>query len=161
MLQKIPILSSLLEAERQFAEGEGAIVERDAENPKEISLFEWISSADSKGTMDQLYEHCSRGLEQVYVWAIGDEKNYRFLLSVRLEGVRVGEGRDRGDVEERRQSPDEGSERTRRETVRFGDVNERGQEVCAATGRPGAVVFEGEGSFSVIFVLLLVVFKQK
>ncbi|XP_018567229.1 RB1-inducible coiled-coil protein 1 isoform X2 [Anoplophora glabripennis] len=71
VLQKIPILSALLELEKQNPESETSKTLEDntntsqgTESAKEITLLEWISSADSKSTMDQLYEHCSRGLEQ-------------------------------------------------------------------------------------------------
>lgn len=75
VLQKIPILSALLDVEKQNPENEISKTSedntntlQDTENAKEITLLEWISSADSKSTMDQLYEHCSRGLEQVSRW---------------------------------------------------------------------------------------------
>lgn len=34
---------------------------------RDFTLYEWISAADNKSTMDQLYDHCSRGLEQVFM----------------------------------------------------------------------------------------------
>lgn len=77
MLQRIPVLTVLLELEKQNSEGEGGGDSKTVEDAassstgsittksKEITLYEWISSSDDRSTLDQLYEHCQRGLEQV------------------------------------------------------------------------------------------------
>lgn len=44
---------------------------------KEITLYEWISSSDDRSTLDQLYEHCQRGLEQARSW-------FKIFLTVTL-----------------------------------------------------------------------------
>lgn len=77
MLQRIPVLTVLLEIEKQnFVEGTsenykilednatGSVTSITSTKSKEISLYEWISSSDDRSTLDQLYEHCQRGLEQ-------------------------------------------------------------------------------------------------
>ncbi|CAH1183184.1 unnamed protein product [Phaedon cochleariae] len=74
ILQRIPVLSALLDTEintsktsedhQQKKEEEEEEQESTASRAKDITLYEWISAADNKSTMDQLYEHCARGLEQ-------------------------------------------------------------------------------------------------
>ncbi|VEN38250.1 unnamed protein product [Callosobruchus maculatus] len=67
VLQRIPVLSVLLELDKQNLEGSKTSEENlntdEISTGKEMTLFEWISTADSKNTMDQLYEHCAKGLE--------------------------------------------------------------------------------------------------
>nr|CAI5837016.1 unnamed protein product [Callosobruchus analis] len=67
VLQRIPVLSVLLELDKQNLEGSKTSEENlntdEVSASKEMTLFEWISTADSKNTMDQLYEHCAKGLE--------------------------------------------------------------------------------------------------
>lgn len=82
MLQRIPVLTVLLELEKQSSVGEvgGETKTADEENTnetsvsdnsasaakaKDITLYEWISSSDDRSTLDQVYDHCQRGLEQV------------------------------------------------------------------------------------------------
>lgn len=51
------------EISRTTDEDTSASQEEVSEN---ITLLDWISAADSRSTMDSLYESCSRGLEQVF-----------------------------------------------------------------------------------------------
>ncbi|CAH1965747.1 unnamed protein product [Acanthoscelides obtectus] len=91
VLQRIPVLSVLVELDKQnrrnlekakkSAEKEQAeesktsldesktsleVEKLTVDEPttnKDVSLFDWISTADDKNTLDQLYEHCTKGLE--------------------------------------------------------------------------------------------------
>ncbi|CAH1142100.1 unnamed protein product [Phyllotreta striolata] len=74
ILQKIPVLPALLETKPLAIEEckpteleedeEECITSPTTSTGKDITLYEWISAADNKSTMDQLYDHCSRGLDQ-------------------------------------------------------------------------------------------------
>ncbi|KAJ8977506.1 hypothetical protein NQ317_017124 [Molorchus minor] len=69
---KIPVLPILLEIgrpnleieESKISEDNAATSQEMESSAKEITLFEWISASENKRGMDQLFEHCSRGLEQ-------------------------------------------------------------------------------------------------
>lgn len=72
-MKRIPVLAVLKQNVDTEASTDSKTVEENAtstssisiSNIKEITLFEWISSSDNKSTLDQVYEHCQRGLEQV------------------------------------------------------------------------------------------------
>lgn len=72
-LAKIPVLPALLEltnheANEEVASPSGEEENRtttDAEEVKSTTLLEWISASDNQSSMDHVFEHCSRGLEQV------------------------------------------------------------------------------------------------
>lgn len=80
MLQRIPVLTVLLELEKRNLEGEGGGDSKNLETStsgstssnitktEEITLYEWISSTDDRSTLDQVYEHCQKGLEQVRIY---------------------------------------------------------------------------------------------
>ncbi|KAG5869946.1 hypothetical protein JTB14_026467 [Gonioctena quinquepunctata] len=68
ILQRIPVLTALLETQeetdRSNTSDGNQSTSLETDTSKEITLYEWISASDNKSTMDQLYDHCSRGLEQ-------------------------------------------------------------------------------------------------
>lgn len=73
ILQKIPVLPALLENKNSTPEESKAFEDNEMNTSdtsqtsvtgRDFTLYEWISAADNKSTMDQLYDHCSRGLEQ-------------------------------------------------------------------------------------------------
>ncbi|KRT86076.1 hypothetical protein AMK59_2, partial [Oryctes borbonicus] len=73
ILSRIPLLPVLLENEKLLentlnAESSSATTNETVEHSesarKDTSLLGWISASDSKNSMDQLYEMCSRGLQQ-------------------------------------------------------------------------------------------------
>lgn len=62
ILEKIPVLPVLLpEFEDSTQESDNTVHE-----PPKLSLLQWIKASDEKSTMDGLFEHCAKGLEQVY-----------------------------------------------------------------------------------------------
>ncbi|XP_018336633.1 RB1-inducible coiled-coil protein 1 isoform X3 [Agrilus planipennis] len=68
-LAKIPVLPQLLEIceeENKSAEAEECTENSDeaGKEAKTTTLLEWISASDNKSSMDQFFEHCSKGLEQ-------------------------------------------------------------------------------------------------
>lgn len=79
VLQQIPILDVLWELQKQsMNDGEGGGDQKDAEENKstcsgtsitnlnaEITLFEWISANDDRSTLEQIYEECKKGIEEV------------------------------------------------------------------------------------------------
>ncbi|XP_017768495.1 PREDICTED: RB1-inducible coiled-coil protein 1 isoform X6 [Nicrophorus vespilloides] len=70
VLGRIPVIHTLLETSAKNNVDDRIVQENDNEDEqvnlenKDITLFEWISSTDSRNTMEQLYDHCSKGLEQ-------------------------------------------------------------------------------------------------
>ncbi|KAB0797111.1 hypothetical protein PPYR_08105 [Photinus pyralis] len=65
ILAKIPMLPVLLLGENQYACKDSHMSSTASEvNRTCANLLDWISSTDSKSTTDQLFEHCSRVLEQ-------------------------------------------------------------------------------------------------
>ncbi|KAK5646238.1 hypothetical protein RI129_004702 [Pyrocoelia pectoralis] len=65
ILAKIPMLPVLLLGENQYSSKDSHISSEESEiNRTCATLLDWISSTDSKSTTDQLFEHCSRVLEQ-------------------------------------------------------------------------------------------------
>ncbi|KAF5305192.1 hypothetical protein FQA39_LY09280 [Lamprigera yunnana] len=65
-LSKIPMLPILLQLENQsYSENSNTIsTGSDSTNSKCDTLLKWISSTDSKSTTDQIFEHCSKVLQQ-------------------------------------------------------------------------------------------------
>ncbi|KAK4880673.1 hypothetical protein RN001_008819 [Aquatica leii] len=67
-LSKIPMLPVLLQLENQnySSDSHSTTTSTESELPKTkcTTLLDWISSTDSKSTTDQIFEHCSRVLEQ-------------------------------------------------------------------------------------------------
>ncbi|KAJ8961272.1 hypothetical protein NQ318_008957 [Aromia moschata] len=99
VLQKIPVLPVLLEAEKEKAEEEPSKNEltaifHETEKDKEVTLFEWISAADNKSTMEQLYEHCSKGLEQfdVHIFQSIKENIARLFKDIKKPQAREVQG---------------------------------------------------------------------
>ncbi|GJQ84975.1 hypothetical protein Trydic_g575 [Trypoxylus dichotomus] len=73
ILSRIPLLPVLLESEKLVdetlnAESSATTTNETSENSestkKDTTLLGWISASDSKNSIDQLYEMCSRGLQQ-------------------------------------------------------------------------------------------------
>lgn len=70
---RIPLLSVLAESEKLLDETVSAetssaregVTESTEDSKKNVTLLEWISASDNRNSMEQLYEMCSRGLEQV------------------------------------------------------------------------------------------------
>ncbi|KAF5307853.1 hypothetical protein FQR65_LT06585 [Abscondita terminalis] len=65
-LAKIPMLPVLLQLENHNYSDDSQAASTESELPKTnySTLLDWISSTDSKSTTDQIFEHCSRALEQ-------------------------------------------------------------------------------------------------
>lgn len=75
MLKTIPVLPALLDSEKKYSEAtessQAAVSDdcsksqEEAKENKPVTLLDWISTADHQSSMQQLFEHCQRGLEQV------------------------------------------------------------------------------------------------
>lgn len=68
ILQKIPVIDTLLDTQKETLDGsklsETTTSTSETETSKEISLYEWISSSDTKNSLDELYELCKANLKK-------------------------------------------------------------------------------------------------
>ncbi|KAL1494677.1 hypothetical protein ABEB36_010242 [Hypothenemus hampei] len=67
ILQKIPVIDTLLESQKESMDGSKlseTISTSDTEPNKEITLYEWISSSNSKDSLDEMYELCKSNLKK-------------------------------------------------------------------------------------------------
>lgn len=65
ILRQIPVISILLEPMDGSKVSETTTSTSETEPSKEISLYDWISSSDSKNSLDDLYEICTSNLKKV------------------------------------------------------------------------------------------------
>ncbi|XP_060518721.1 RB1-inducible coiled-coil protein 1 isoform X2 [Cylas formicarius] len=67
VLQRIPVLETLLQTEKQSMEDSKASetnisTSQGTDSSKNLSLYDWISSSDSKSSLDEIYEMCKAHL---------------------------------------------------------------------------------------------------
>lgn len=68
ILEKIPVLPVLLpEYSGEDIPDESSETSEAASEPNKLTLLQWIKASDKKSTMDGLFEHCAKGLEQVNI----------------------------------------------------------------------------------------------